>query len=732
MFPSIVPPAPSGSFTFEEVSTPALAPVPAQLIVEPPAEATVEPPTQVEPEVQGQPVMDYYSQLLAETRPKKSADVEPLLGPPVLMSSPATTPSTTTEFYTPSTDMSFIPGPPPISLDFASAPAGPVTSIATAPEIEKDSFSGFISPPDRPSAPSPMDPSEPLSSKEAQEARDLIREAKQFLETHQPSAPESSSFPHPDDCKNIIDCADAEQHLEGVFEKFNIAHEGLTLGPVGKRVKDNIISVWRQEFCTMDTAEIEVSPVIDSEPDRRAISTCAACGFIIDVVEFIRETTNGEMYDGSSLEQLQRKLSLTKVNCPRCGAHCEFNDPMLGVASVPVVLGGTVAGALNEDGARIEDPTLYKLAPSSVMQNQMQLKDPMDELAKMQDRVEEVDDTKDECQDATAEEKGKEEMEEVPTPTGELEEEVVASSSGTDVEFSHYLSGTAVNQLASATENFGGSVASITSVWKSQIGRVHQGLTFLYDAHNLTELCVLSAVDQVERTEGEKVPVFTREDQYLKRTKPHQLSPETDFSHAAAGHLLVQCLNFLARLFHQHDIVVREQLPCEGRNETDVTWNLESKLFSRHRKCKLPLGQVFTHGKDRIGCRFYAETLLYYVFLSAQRQDETREHIWSRFPKAVAPWDCIVAANDSSSGGHLKKYAQTLMGVGFSVKIEHGTLEELIERADVLGIPFLITLVDAEKTESVFEVSARIRARDSQRSMKSSILDIAVALETFQ
>lgn len=145
--------------------------------------------------------------------------------------------------------------------------------------------------------------------------------------------------------------------------------EATLRGPVGAQLRIQAEAQWRKLMIGKCPKLVDVgcNQIIPSSttPTRVPISGCTNCGHVVHVPEWINQATGGAMYDGSSLDQLQKKMRIVKPICPLCGKETLAN-PVMGFACVPALFGGTLEGASAQDEERKEDASLYKIPPSSM------------------------------------------------------------------------------------------------------------------------------------------------------------------------------------------------------------------------------------------------------------------------------------------------------------------------------------------------------------------------------
>lgn len=674
------------------------------------------------PEIDLAVKQDFYAQLLEQTRPKQSGAVEPLFGfsnaqnllateaPPIVSSTDNT--SLTPTFYQPESEPLFLPTTTTVEQncqDFGFIVGSADTSDTTKTRTIDGGNRPFIL--ERPAAPSPsVSHQMPIEDVNPGHAN-----------THQQTsvADESTlrSIINFDETPNMIEWTTAQKKLAEMLVKYNIVWwdkggKHVNWGPIGKQLKDNIIEIWKSHFTGefLGPATIEM---VESSPIRSAtnetsnnagitpISCCSTCNFIIDVVEFIRGVTNGEMYDGSSLEQLQRKMKMIKTVCPGCKSEETFSDPMFGYKAIPLVIGGTLHGARDDDENVITDPTLYKIAPSSLMQSmshgQVEMKDPMTEFSSQppptdpNNVVEEITDTHSSTEEVVSKEPtDKDKHEEKKEEECNLTPDLAGQAGGKEL-FTHFLLPTNIYNLSNILDEVKSSiiyphagVASITSILKSCIGRSdHSSMTSVAEFHlasNITEACCLTTLSQlIQNGDGVDVEdsiigrscfLFNKEDQYLKKTRPRKVALDSFKTPANPGTGLGYFTNKVLRFINavirfeaiksehrETAVVFRELLPCESflcnLGEGSNAWNVEIKVHGDQEPTSpIIIGQLFVIKNGRVGLRIEIESLLYAAILSGMREDYTRTDgdssieptIWFRPFLSVAPYTVLLTA----------------------------------------------------------------------------------------
>jgi len=165
-------------------------------------------------------------------------------------------------------------------------------------------------------------------------------------------------------------------------------------------------------------------------------------------------------------------------------------------------------------------------------------------------------------------------------------------------------------------------------------------------------------------------------------------------------------------------------------------WQLEGRFFKYDCTCKNYLTLVALDKGKYVSVNVGMESLLYYSLLHAQRKDQSRTHLWSAFDSKVAPWKVALAVTTKSDSKDnvrgiskaLSFFKGSLEQNGISVvqiPLLKRTKEETVLWADQLGIPFLISLdqKECEENNSIFEITATIRNRDTKKEVKRKYMD---------
>lgn len=586
---------------------------------------------------------------LEETRPKRQADVEPLGV---------------------NNSVRIVSDPPPL-YDAQAFTFGFMSKQTT-----KDDTFGMIVP-DRPSAPSP---DTAISGK----ARDIIQKAEEFLETFAVAETEAASektvvpvAKEPSKCKNLLGAAEKAAFIESL-PLFRVEGDSLSFLPAGHNLKSNIIRAWQDAFDTDTLDQFSSAPFVPLEQvERIPICSCKDCGFVIDVVHTLSANKN-EGYEGSSLEQLQKKMKMTRIACPKCAqVDNGFSDPMYGINHVTVTVGGSLMGATAEDGNTVLDPSLYKIVPSTVMQRQNHLMDDTftNTSAVAKPKVQVIEEAK-----IVAE----------PTPSAYLKTSLSgANETGFQIETVFY--------------------PCIGRVPSKAVDAKKSALDLLADPTVATLLCISIPTGGHETVASErKISFLSKEDQYLKR-KPASLYLAQAKVPQEVAHLIEKAHFLLDTLVHPCGTdarpFVRELLPSE----------LVGKLPTSGYSIQLADVSLFsilvwpsTKNQARVTCECAVETLLRHTLLSAARLDETRPYAWLYLPLDVTPFD---VAFISDSPKNTQAFRKALVGLKCTGLIDW-------EQADRLGIPFTVSILSAPPVldgdqESVFNVKAIVRSRDS-------------------
>lgn len=345
-----------------------------------------------------------YEMMLQETRPKRQAETEPLLGAPIQtnntinfynaenytmgtntvnMSSVGTvgmgnSNSNNTSNNTTGVQRNIAADPPPFAFSANSRAVQEMPKIveykmstgfvqeSSIPPFEKNM--GFMTPPERPGAPSPSGNQDSMSAPTSTSISTIIKQAEAFLQTNSEPTERKSIEP----LINLIEFEEAQKHIEELCKTHGLCRDynkdgSLVFGPAGKRIKDNIVQLWIEKMVnqpqeTLGTGggvifEMETPlyfNVANTKNVQCPISICqnTECGFVADTVAFIHERSNNEIqYDGSSLDQLLKKQEMVNPKCPKCDSGT-LGEPLMGYKEVPIFIGGTCMDATKEDGSR--------------------------------------------------------------------------------------------------------------------------------------------------------------------------------------------------------------------------------------------------------------------------------------------------------------------------------------------------------------------------------------------
>ena len=301
---------------------------------------------------------------------------------------------------------------------------------------------------------------------------------------------------------------DLASHQEGDDEWFS--QDGGSFGWKATLVMGKIQRAWRNEFVSkLDTLEVDCSPLVkEKDVTRVPISSCSKCNFIIDVEDFIKTKSAGVIYDGSSLDQLQKKLIKLDTKCPRCQEGV-FDNVVLGVEEVMVVLGGTTVSSLARDPNRVEDLETYK-APGA----QSRTFDPPALPSSSTQGIEAIS-SPTTIPTLEVSEKDKEETETQETEKTQ-ERETPAHS---------WLCSSWSRKLRSLPLDVNG-YTQVGKVYASQIGKLTSPLHFLLRLNIPTEMCtVYNLVEEKkqfseiqERLQNNRVRFVTEHNQYVGAT----------------------------------------------------------------------------------------------------------------------------------------------------------------------------------------------------------------------
>lgn len=458
------------------------------------------------------------------------------------------------------------------------------------------------------------------------------------------------------------------------------------LTPAGEQMRQKIVQSWRNAFVDNQVCEISRACTIttQSSPKSVAISKCQQCGFIVDAVELIRMHC-GAMYDGSTLDQLRKKIEVLKLKCPKCrgSGGGQLGDIMLGFANVPCTFGGTMEEASGEEQT-VPDPTLYKVAPNRF--GQQQITDQLQETLPPSLTT---------CEDTVVPEQ------ETTTATTEVveqdkEEEVVVTR--------QFLRGTArmdyrqviqyMTKLHETGYNRVDGIAQVAPVFHSQIGqRFASPLSCLYYSRAPLEMSISRVVDATTATQNTKLLALlqqstahfaTHHDQYVgnkgrtfygtnvanitdKLTRDIQFMLGGFDKPLALMETLLRCQQYVHSIVDigssnnsvvdassaatTNLLVIRQALPCEvSRNipgskttEHSTTWLIETNptCIANAPKAFVLFQVVATWSRGAgsvIHCTCYAEHLMHMVLSHSLKTNMT--HSWVDLLPVVRP-SCI-------------------------------------------------------------------------------------------
>lgn len=450
--------------------------------------------------------------------------------------------------------------------------------------------------------------------------------------------------------RNLIDLQDVQAHDWSNFV-------GTGLRPAGQLLKRSILALWRAQFITAHVAEVGESFLGDADELRVPVAQCDDCHFIVNVVELIRKQT-GAMFDGSTLDQLQRKMHAAKLTCPQCNGP-NLRDPVLGNGCAIGIFGGSLEGAQDSDGARIEDPTLYKVAPSSVAQQQMQLQDPFEELTgeRRPDKPEKKPEPKKEEEEADKPE-GPAVLE---MPRIQLRPTLAANDAAYDL----------INRSPLVTHG----VAHVGTVCHAQIGHVHgkDAIDDLYHARTPTEATVFYT--QVEGDAECPYLFLTRNDQYIGNHKGSTTAPLPPMVKV----VLRRCAVFLSELIVEScGIVFREALPCE---RDAATWFVTAALPVPDAPRRTLM--ECTHDTKGVRVTCYMEHLVAFALSAALTRTDDGAR-WMRFPFSVAPYPVGLAADN-----HVDELAAEIARI-WHIEPARVAVFRDDSQANALGVPVVV------------------------------------------
>lgn len=127
------------------------------------------------------------------------------------------------------------------------------------------------------------------------------------------------------------------------------------------KLKCDVSAAWKAAFpCD---ARVRLDPVVPlAEATRAPAATCVSCGNMFNLALRIAEVVPGANYTGSTLDQVSKKAKQLNLKCTCGGA---FSAPVLAVQEVACAFHGTTFGSQSTDQGHVDDPTLYKVAPSA-------------------------------------------------------------------------------------------------------------------------------------------------------------------------------------------------------------------------------------------------------------------------------------------------------------------------------------------------------------------------------
>lgn len=559
---------------------------------------------------------------------------------------------------------------------------------------------------------------------------------------------------HPEKCRNIIELKQIHNLLTlHTFEDFFIIQESddlhqLIYGTAGIRIKTNIINTWKKYFVEdlyfLGTLLETQTPFLGSLPKEKDISNiknisnennkiqksvncrCLDCGSIINVVEYIRKLTKGEIYDGSDAEKLQKKLSIINAKCPFCDSD-KLGDPMYSLNHIVTAKNGLLIGTEDDTGNKISDPTLYKIAPSSMIQQQY-----MDLPEKSQVSVIDDEPFVDSAVSKDIQIQTKNETQTQKTNKHEP---------------TYNLFRNQLLQTKLETGKLG--CFEIGQVFLPHFGENYKDeLSFLYNCKTPTCISVVYNEQHINHSEfinmlnETKILCETKEDQYVKKRAQNLsindiLQKGHFYKSNFFGFLLAQTITFIQSIFpclQKDSFYLREKLPCEITQNSNASslsvWTLENNLFKDYMRCYKPMLQLQlerTKNNCTLKIDINVEVLLYYLLIHSMRKDETKPNEWLWLNNCIAPWSvAIYTKKDDNTGVFINKLRQTLFTAGIESIVIY---DEKI--AEVISIPFIINFdsIDNIDSCSFFEIVLPIKCLATEEIITKSILDLSQYLQ---
>lgn len=705
-----------------------------------------------------------YDDILMQTRPKHVPGqmVQPLpqtpKGPVIVASDPP-------PFYNADSvsmgSMKMTYAAPPIVQQFQQNPTQQQQQPfygTTKPSFESGFVNtiddaGAIVPPERPGAPSPSDPI------------DLFSQAEAFLKSHASEVvvaptpqmsfatkPKSvTSFPNIIDVetwkRNFSTMVLQDEHfLNQCFASVTRDVETMTQEIVDSFVFDKLVSRYR----SIQT------PFLVKNASRTPIVKCALCGYISDPLKLI-QSPGQSTYEGSSLDQIQKKLVINKSVCQNPLCEVPFNDSAVlsGWKNVAIIQGGTDFGSLKKE-EQVEDGTLYKKPPTSVMQKQMILKDADDTLGGFEYQKPNTSTTAD------------------GGVVTEIKEEIPPTIKESDFKFARtqIVGETFLDHIFDLSQTYPNDAllcfSEIGNVMRNFIGETHTKKEDIVFKKSLSQNIVLAfcqkndvktTVDEerakffIPSWDATKFTYNLKEDQFLAKRPSsmtmNDLFKAKKFSTWLPLLVMSQAVAILHELTGVSDkepenekqpfMYWRESQPNELQNFSDSRnvskWKLHISLFRYAHLLEQPLCtlDIFQRkGQTVITLELDMNAFVYYFLGCGLRQDESRSHIWLSFPFSSCPFQsAIFTLTPSDFLDEVKvKFFRALKQSGnrvLNVQEIFSTKEDCFKWADERGIRNAIVL---DKTFSpdattAFDFKAIVSDRKTLQQQPQSFLDIS-------
>ncbi len=117
-------------------------------------------------------------------------------------------------------------------------------------------------------------------------------------------------------------------------------------GPIGIRIFNNIVDVWRRTIDEMGGLEISGSIVLPRKVLQASgheknffdvSAKCSKCNYVYRIDKLLSEKENGKNFEGLALEEYGRLIDEKKLTCPNCGG--KFEEPKKTGMMFPVSAG---------------------------------------------------------------------------------------------------------------------------------------------------------------------------------------------------------------------------------------------------------------------------------------------------------------------------------------------------------------------------------------------------------